>query len=312
LGIVHCQKHTQGEREMTRKEEAVRVTFLGPWNSTFSHQGYNELAKIFGAPEANFTENYLHAGSNREVLTLIQKHGGYGAIAMETEATGRVDEPLKSFIGLLQHYNNIEACPIRVVGAIRSQLHFCLMVRKGLSRSAITKVIAHPQAFGACERRVVEMGLPREGAGSNGEGAQRVAENPRCATYAAIGPRSAAEAYGMDVLEEALEDEEAFTTFFLLAPVSHEVRVGKKNRALIVFKIPHESGGLVDALLPFKQEGLNIIHIDSAYAGKHRYDFAIELDVGEGQCDAFDRAMARFKECVETHLCFGPFAVLSG
>ena len=291
------------------------ITFLGPIGATFSHDAYNILAEIYGTPAVEQT-NYVAASSNGEVLRLIREHGGYGAIAMETLAEGRVAEPLESFIELLKTYSKTADCPFRVVGAIYLKLHFCLMARSGVSGSEITKIIAHPKSLGACKERVAKLAVSgvavsTMNVASNGEAARLVAEDDEYAGFAALGPRSAAEKYGLKILDAAFEDGEAITTFFLIAPVSHKVSVGKENRMLIVFRAPHEPGSLVKTLQPFAHEGLNLIQIHSVHAGNHTYNFAIEIEVKEEKLKSLDRAMKEFGEYVNTYLSFGPFEVIS-
>lgn len=286
------------------------ITFLGPVGATFSHDAYDILAKIYDTPMVSET-NCQVAASNGEILTLIQQHGGYGAIAMETLAEGRVCEPLESFIELLKVYSSISECNFRVVGAIRMKLHFCLMVRSEVSESQISKIIAHPKALGACKRKIAYKDLQTMSVSSNGEAARIVAEIDEYRNNAALGPKSASEKYGLKVLNEAFEDEEAITTFFLLAPPSHKVVIGKENRLLIVFGVPHRSGALVEALLPFRQEGLNLIQIHSVHVGNLAYNFAIEIDVKEDELGSLERAMREFEKCVDIHLSFGPFEILS-
>jgi prephenate dehydratase len=291
-----------------RRREMARITFLGPFGATFSHHAYNVLAEKFGAPQAT-VENYVFTTSNGDVLKNILENGGYGAVAMDTLAGGRVVEPLESFVGLLGSCGDTEMCPIRVVSAIRMKVHFCLMARKGVARSMITKVIAHPKALEACKRGVAAMGLATCGAASNGEAAQRVAESRECARYAALAPRSAADVFGLTVLDESFEDDTAFTTFFLIAPPTHPIQLGEANRVLIVYKIPHAPGALLKSLQPFR--GLNLVQIHSVHAGNRTYDFAIEIDLKRGELESLERAMVEFKSCVSAHLTFGPFVVLS-
>ncbi len=180
-----------------------KITFLGPIGATFSHDAYTALAGIYGAPAVT-NENYVEAKNNGEVLRLIAEHGGYGAISMETLAEGRVAEPVESFIELLKG----DDCKFHIVGAIQMKLHFCLMAREG---TEIEGIIAHPKALGACKGKIK---WPTVNAASNGEAARLVAESAEHSTYAALGPRSAAEKYGLKVLAEAFEDQEAVTTFF--------------------------------------------------------------------------------------------------
>ena len=286
------------------------ITFLGPVGATFSHDAYDILADIYGAPNVTGM-NCIPASSNGEILKLIQQHSGYGAIAMETLAEGRVAEPLESFIELLKSYPDTAKCPFCIVGAIRLKLHFCLMVRSGISKSDIVGVIAHPKALGACKGRIAALSIPTTNASSNGEAARLVAEHVEYARYAALGPRSAAEKYGLEILDEAYEDREAITTFFLIAPMSHQMSVGTQNRVLVVFKLPHTSGSLVRSLQSFEREGLNLIQIHSVHAGNHAYHFAIEIEVALDQLEAFSRAMEAFRKYVDQCLSFGPFEVLS-
>lgn len=286
------------------------ITFLGPVGATFSHDAYDILAEIYDAPKVSEV-NCQPATTNGEILRLIQQHGGYGAIAMETLAEGRVAEPLESFIELLKAYSNMSECNFRVVGAIQLKLHFCLMVRQEVSESEIFRIVAHPKALGACKGRILSKSLETTSASSNGEAARLVAESHEYWGAAALGPKSASKKYGLKVLNEAFEDREAVTTFFLIAPASHCVSVGKENRVLIVFKVPHSPGALVRSLLPFEQEGLNLIQIHSIHVGNHAYHFAIEIGVKENELESLDRAMTGFKSCVDTCLTFGPFEVLS-
>ncbi len=283
------------------------AVFLGPVGATFSHDAYDVLAQIYGVPEAPC----IPAPTNGDILGMVAEYGGYGAIAMETMAEGRVAEPLESFILLLKVYGGILECPFRVIAAVGLRIHFCLMARTGMSISGITGILAHPKAIGACKGRVGATGLTVEEVKSNGEGARLVVESDEYATYAALGPRSAAEKYGLSILNDAYEDKEAITTFFLLGPQDHGVVIGKNNRILIVFRVPHHPGALVKALTPFDEEGINMIQIHSVHAGNGAYHFAIELEASEADLPRFAKAREKFEKCVEQHLTFGPFEVVS-
>src|ERR1035437_8730830 len=102
----------------------------------------------------------------------------------------------------------------------------------------------------------------------------------------------------------------AVPTFFLLRPKEHKVSVGKENRALIVCKAPRKPGGLVRSLIPFEEEGLNLIQIHSVHVGNHTYNFAIEVEVSESRLESFEKAMKSFGSHVEEFISFGPFEVL--
>lgn len=285
-----------------------KVTFLGPIGATFSHEAYVKFSQFFDIPKV-FSDDYIPSRSNKDILKHIQQHGGYGVVAMETLAEGRVIEPLESFIELLQEYSDTNSCPFRILGAIQIELHFCLMVRPGILESTIDTVLAHSKALGACKNHIADAGFKTIHTESNGEAARLVAEDDVYAGCAALGPYSAAEKYGLQVLHHAYEDAKAYTTFFLIGPTSHQVKVGTQNHALIVFRLPHKPGALVSCLKYFDEEHINLVQIHSLYVGNHTYDFAIEVEVSDSQLEALDRAVRLFNKSVDRSICFGPFGI---
>jgi len=289
-----------------------KITFLGPIGATFSHVAYDILADIYDTPAvaaSALETNCVPVTANGKILETIISHGGYGTIAMETLAEGRVGEPVESFIDLLRKYDG-ENCPIRVIGAVGMELHFCLMAKPGVSLDTAKGIIAHPKSLGACRQKVLATKLSTTEVSSNGEAARLVAESADHSLHLALGPISAAEKYGLQILDSAFEDERAVTTFFLLAPNSCTVSVGEKNRVLVVCEVPHRPRGLVDTLLPFSDRGINFIHTHSVHVRNGTYHFALEAVISENQRGALEEALADFKKVCPRYLVFGPFEVV--
>ena len=285
------------------------IVFLGPAGATFSHDAYAKLAELFAAPTlGDAGVEIFPVSKNGDVVPTILERGGYGAIAMETKAEGRVAEPVESFIELLTTCPG--QCPLVVSGALQLQLHFALMTRPDLGRESVVGVIAHPKALGVCRGNLKKAAWPTEESASNGQAAQAVASNDQYAKFAALGPKSAATKYGLQIIESAFEDETAVTTFFLLAPVSAPVTIGQSNRALVVFRLPSHPGALVDALEPFKDYGINMIQIHSVHTGNGQYDFGIQLECAQTQLENFRQAIKLFSAIVGRSIIFGPFQVV--
>ncbi|MEN9647223.1 MAG: P-protein [Candidatus Parcubacteria bacterium] len=284
------------------------ITFLGPVGTTFSTIAYERLAKEYHLPSIT-NGNCIPATTNSEIIDLVIQHGGYGAIAMETAAGGRVAEALESFIKLLDYTETHTPCPLRILGAIKMKLHFCLMTKSPHTISDVSAVIAHPKALDACKKNIQKLNLPSHSSTSNGEAARCVAEDETCSHYAAIGPVSAAEYYHLAVLNESFEDKDAYTTFFLLGQNNQEATIGAANRALIIFTLMHEPGSLVQALLPFQKAQLNLIQIHSMYSDTNEYRFAIEIEVASVQITSFNDVLTDFKKHVAHHIFFGPFEI---
>ncbi len=286
-----------------------KITFLGPIGSTFSHNAYEILNRIHNTPKVS-VDNYIPAKQNGEILSLIIKHGGYGAVAMETLAEGRISEPLESFIDLLKDFNE-DMCPFHIIGAIQLEINFCLITNPGVTIEEIKGVIAHPKSLSACKQKLDILWKPQTEISSNGEAARLVAENSKYKYFAAIGPESASQKYNLQIVDDTYEDSKAITTFFCIGPKKHKVVTGNRNRMLITFRLKHKPGALVSALKPFEEAGLNLIQIHSVHTGNHTYDFIIEIDVRKDQLPCLDKVLEEFKKVNDRYLFFGPFEVLS-
>lgn len=287
-----------------------KITFLKPAGLTFTSIAYERLARSFGAPPTTGAELVL-ADNNESVLATLLSHDGYGAIAMETKAEGRIDPPTNSFIDLLKQLD-YSTCPIQVIGALRMKINFALMVRRGVLLSEITRVVTHRKSIGACRGNIAKLGVPAEEVDSNGTAAKLVAQNDEYALRAALAPKEAAEVLDLEILNPAFEDRGAVTTFYLLGPRIHPTSEVVPTRALVVFRLRHSPGSLVYSLFPFCTAKINLRMIHSLpIVGEEAYDFAVELEWGADNAsfaDAFEtsrRHMAR-------HILFGPFPVISG
>ncbi len=288
----------------------MNITFLGPAGVTFSAIAYNELARRCGVPATTVPGVTISlAKTNNEILPTLVKNKGYGVIAMETQAEGRVDPPVNSFIDLLRSFGNSSSCPVDVIAALPMRINFALMVRRGMQIEEIDEVVAHPKAIGACKNNLDRLGVKVVESTSNGQAAEDVAFEDKYQYAAALAPIQAADRYGLEVLSEAFEDSLAVTTFFLLAPrISNEPKRGP-GRAFVVFKIPHSPGTLVEVLTPLARAGISLRLIHSLYSSSGAYDFAIETECREGE--KHTRALAEAELCMTKYIQFGPYPVLA-
>jgi len=291
----------------------MKKTYLGPSGATFSAIAFGKMAEIFEIQDIVEGAEEKLAATNEGIVPLVVSHGGYGVIAMETKSGGRVDPPVNSFIGLLESFQDSD-CPIGVAGALRMKIDFALMARTGNSLQGLKAVMGHPKAIGACKNRLKELGVPVVEADSNGKAAEDVARNPDFSEMGALAPMEAATKYGLAVLAEVFQDEEAITTFFMLGPRTWKpwkpLLISCQQRALLVFSVRHVPGALARALLSFGDKMLNLIHVHSLYVGNGHYDFAAELEFDASQTDDYNNALAEAKEHMGKYINFGPFPVL--
>jgi len=174
------------------------------------------------------------------------------------------------------------------------------------SLSHITRVYSHPQAFGQCEL-FLSTYLPhaeRQEVSSTSAAATLVSQDPT-GTSAAISSLAAAEALGLSVLGEGIEDREDNCTRFLVlrgnggdgdgVGVDGEGEDGDKEgearyKTLVSFTINHlVPGALADALMVLKAHGVNLTSINSrpSRVRPWHYIFWVEFEgrKGSGKVD---------------------------
>jgi len=288
----------------------MKITYLGPSGTTFSALAYVKLAELFGAPGLVDGEESL-AGTNEEVLSLVIEHGGWGVVAMETMAEGRVEGPVNSFLRLLDCHQTAETCRTKIVGAIEMPINFALMAQSGVAIRDIDTVVTHIKSFGACKNKIQALGAKFVESSSNGQAALDVANKPTFAKAAALAPKTAASKYGLQILEEAFEDRLAVTTFFLLGPkINPPVSLGKVYRSMLVSRFKNRPGSLVEVLIPFATARINLRHVRDYYTGGGQYDFVCQFDCHGDQVVDHARAMGEASKHMERHILFGPFPVV--
>lgn len=280
-----------------------KIVFLGPKGATFSYRAYEKFSETHSIPKFDDRESELiSVSSNKDVLTTMVIHSGsYGVLAVETTAQGRVTESVEQFIELLSEKS------VSILGAIEMRINFALMTKPGIKQSTLKGILGHQKAFGACVKNSKLISDNLEEVESNGKAAEMIANNEEYFHCAAIAPAYAAQKFGLEILTYNFEDEEAWTTFFILGPVGAEIKTMDENRALIVFTIKDEKGSLVMALNFLKD--INLIHIHSVSLGGREYGFVIEIEVSKEEIPLFQEAIYIFKKYVARCTIFGPFGI---
>ncbi|CAD6576721.1 MAG: hypothetical protein ASARMPRED_007844 [Alectoria sarmentosa] len=167
----------------------------------------------------------------------------------------------------------------------------------------VQRVYSHPQAFGQCEAFLSTYlkGVERREVSSTSRAASIVAkgseeEDLPSGAAAAISSALAADVHGLTIMATDIQDVEDNTTRFLIiqkGPVNLEYQgplppklfaetgTKTKRKALIAFSINHGTqGALANALLVFKNHGLNVTSINSrpSRIRPWHYIFLVEVE----------------------------------
>ena len=154
---------------------------------------------------------------------------------------------------------------LSIAGEHFLDIHACLM---GLGKGPFAAAYSHPQALGQSRHYLRDKGIVPLSHADTAGAAAYVAElgDP---TVAALAPKIAAELYGLDVVEENVEDAHDNTTRFVrLArkPLDPETITGPAITTFI-FEVRNIPGALYKALGGFATNGINMTKLESYQKG---------------------------------------------
>ena len=159
---------------------------------------------------------------------------------------------------------------LHIVGEYFLPIHFQLMVLPGVERKEIKTVHSHIHALGQCRKYIRKNGWKPMVAGDTA-GAAKLVSEVRERTMAALAPRLAAELYGLDIIEENVEDTDTnVTRFVVLTRSKHWVeRPSPEARMMttFIFRVRNVPAALYKAMGGFATNGVNMTKLESYQLG---------------------------------------------
>ena len=159
---------------------------------------------------------------------------------------------------------------LHIVGEYFLPIHFQLMVLKGVTRKEINTVHSHIHALGHCRKYIRKNGWKPVVAGDTAGAAKLVAEVGDH-TMAALAPRLAAELYGLDIIEENVEDTETNVTRFVVLTRNKQwaerPTPDAKMMTTFVFRVRNVPAALYKAMGGFATNGVNMTKLESYQLG---------------------------------------------
>jgi len=262
-------------------EKTMIIAYFGP-EATFTHQA---AIQKFGA-----SLRYSPQKTIADVFTEVSKRrADYGVVPVENSTEGVVTHTLDMFVD----------SDLKIVSQIVLPIQQCLMVRPGGTRTRIKKLFVHPQSLAQC-RGWIQNHLPRVElieTSSNARSAELAAKDKNAA---AIGGILAAEKYGLDVLEQDIQDNAANATRFLVLGRQCSPPTGQDRTSLLV-SVADKAGALHEAIAAFRRYKINMTKIESRPSKRKAWEYFFFID-----CDghAQDRKVAKAIQLLGQHCNF--------
>jgi arogenate/prephenate dehydratase len=230
---------------------------------------YSEAAALqYGGPQ---TET-LPCKTFEDVFDAVsRKKASHGVVPLENSIGGTIH---RNYDLLLDH-------DLTITGEVELDVVHCLQALPGTKIGDIKVVYSHPQALAQCERYLKELGASVEAVYDTAGGAKLVAEK-KLAGAAALASRRAAEVFGLEVLQEAVQDYEFNITRFAIiggAPPADA------NKTTIVFALPSTPGALFKALSVFALRDINLTKLESRPMRGRPWEYLFYVEVDAPRSD---------------------------
>jgi prephenate dehydratase len=230
---------------------------------------YSEAAALqYGGPQAET----LPCKSFEDVFDAVsRKKATHGVVPLENSIGGTIH---RNYDLLLDH-------DLTISGEVELDVVHCLQALPGTKLEDVKVVYSHPQALAQCERYLKDLGASVEAVYDTAGGAKLVSEK-KLAGAAALASRRAADVFGLEVLQEAVQDYEFNITRFAIiggAPPADA------NKTTIVFALPSTPGALFKALSVFALRDINLTKLESRPMRGRPWEYLFYVEVDAPRSD---------------------------
>lgn len=210
-----------------------------------------------------------------------------------------------------QNYDLLLRHDLYIVGEYLLRVQHCLIALPGVKKNEIKKVISHPQALGQCAGYLRNLGVKAEQVYDTA-GSVKILKESGARDTAAIASRRAAKIYGMQILEEGIEDNaENYTRFLAISKIA--VKPEGEAKTSIVFTLKNQPGALFKALSVFALRDIDLTKIESRPLIGKPWEYLFYVDfVGATHEETAKRALDHLNEYALTLRVLGSYPRYKG
>lgn len=277
------QRHVSGnESDLVKNIEYAleNTSKVFPARAAVACQGvpgaYSQQAceRIFRMPEIMYMKNF------NGVFAAIDKGlCQYGMLPLENSTAGSVNQ----IYDLMMKYN------FHIVKSVKLKIDHSLLVPYGVKKEDIKEIFSHKQAIMQCEEYLKQFKDAKITVCENtAAAAKMVAESGR-KDAAALASCICGELYGLQCLEEGMQDNGNNYTRFICITKNMEIYPGA-DRTSLMMVLPHKPGALYHILSRFYALGINIIKLESRPIPERDFHFMFYFDI---ECQVYSEEFVR-------------------
>lgn len=215
-----------------------------------------------------------------------------GVLPIDNTTEGSISDVQE---GVVRHHMYLTA-------SVALPVRHCLLAPPGATAEGLREVYSHPQALGQCAAYLRRLGVLSKADVNTSVAAERVARWGDT-SKGAVASHLSAELYGLDILDENINDEAENTTRFVaVSPVP--LVSPDAGRISLSFTLPHETGSLVNILSAVSEYGLGLVKVQSVPIPQRPWKYRFYVDVLGNIYSPKAKALLYMLFCELEDICF--------
>ena len=201
-------------------------------------------------------------------------------LALETQQCDCIVVAIENTLAgsILPNYALLEKSDFYIIGEIYLGVQHCLMALPGQQIQGFDAVFSHPMALLQCEDFLLDYpNMTSVEKRDTASSAKEIADKKLLKT-AAIGPKGAAERFGLEIYASNIQTHKLnFTRFLIISP--EKVFIEDANKASIVLQLADKPGALQHVLETFTRFEINLTKIQSIPVISKPYTYSFHFDL---------------------------------
>jgi chorismate mutase/prephenate dehydratase len=241
--LFQAQLNKDGSRALER------VAFHGIEGS----YSFFAAQKYFSRSESDTV--YVGCSTYEEVINSVEQgRSEFAIVPIENTASGAMTEV----------YDLLLRSPVSIVGEEKFLLNHCLIAAQPLTLKEVTVVYCSPQTVAQCSQFIATMPHVRIEYFSDSALSLKHLKESGNSTAAAIASEQAARQFGLDIIKSEIANQaDTFNRYLVLARQPHKVDPRIPSKTSLVMSTPQTPGALVNALLVFRENDINLAKLES-------------------------------------------------
>ena len=241
-----------------------KIAYLGP-SGTFTEEALIKFQEDLSLIKASSLPTIVDV-----IKSVDRGESDEGLVPIENSIEGSVN--------ITQDILTFES-EAKIIREITIPIRHNLIANKGSKIENIKKIISHPHATSQC-RVFISKNMPEAeivAANSTAEAVKKIKESDN--QTAAIGTKTAAKIYDLEIIADDIEDLKENKTRFIFVGNYIPQKSGNDKTSIVCFLKKDKPGSLFNILKEFADRNINLTKIESRPARKEIGDYVFMIDM---------------------------------